>query len=86
MASANFMVSAISPKRRLEALNQGTPAARGQARDLARILQRGGQRLVDEQRLMRGDHGARLLQVHAAVHAFEQHGIHVAAQLRECSA
>jgi hypothetical protein len=50
--------------------------------DFARVFERGGERLIDEEGLVRGDHGAGLREVHAAVHAFEQNGIDVAAQFR----
>ncbi len=47
-----------------------------QTRNLPRISQRGGQWLIDEQRLVRGNHLPGLLQVPAAIVAFEQDAIH----------
>ena len=38
-----------------------------QSRDLTRVFQRRGERLVDEQRLVRGNHRPRLLQVYAPI-------------------
>ncbi len=57
--------------------------ARGfrQTRYLARIFERGCERLVNEQRFAGCDHGAGLRQMHAAVDAGEQNGIHLPAEL-----
>src|SRR5262249_15401010 len=47
----------------------------GEARDLARISQRRGQRLIDEQRLVRRDHRPRLFEMRTPVDALQQHRV-----------
>src|SRR5438094_3938283 len=54
----------------------------GQTCDLARVLERGGERFIDVHGFMRRDHRLHLLEMYAAIHAFEQDAIHFAAQRR----
>ena len=51
-----------------------------QPRDLPRVPQAAGERLVDEQALPRREDGPRLLEVGPAVHAHDQDGIHLPAE------
>ena len=44
------------------------------------VCERGGQGFIDEHGLMRRDYRLHLLEMHAAIHAFEHDGIHVPAQ------
>ena len=56
-----------------------------QFEDLDCVPQRAGDRLVDEQRLAGFDDKARLLQVRTAIHAFQEHGIHLLAEFLDRS-
>ena len=53
----------------------------GQAKYFENVVQRTGQRLVDEERLFGGNHRARLFEMGASIDAFEQHAIHIPAQI-----
>src|SRR5258706_13477878 len=69
---------AVSESRRAEPWHAGRFRQPG---DFARVLERRGERLVDEQGLTRADDIARLGQVHAAVDAREQHAVDAATEL-----